>query len=336
MALPEQIRKQSEAISKFYEDATAEGATPAEGQDDASGDDVSGSDEANGADNSAPEAAPNEQRRTAPTADDNTAEQRYRTLQGMYNADTARLRADKQELTARIEQLEKLLSSMTARPAQAQPPVNERLVTQKDIDEYGDSIEVMRRVTKEETHAYQREIADLKQVINDLRAQVIPRVEQVAQRQARTVEQTFWADLTATVPNWREINGNKDFHAWLLEEDPMTGVNRQTHLANAQQNFDVRRVAAFFNAWQGNSGQSIAQEPRDAAKSQLEKQVAPGRGRTAAAPTADQSKTYSQRDIAKFFDDVRRGVYKGRETERDRLERDIFAAQREGRIVATG
>jgi hypothetical protein len=33
---------------------------------------------------------------------------------------------------------------------------------------------------------------------------------------------------------------------------------------------------------------------------------------------------------------VRKGVYRGRETERDRIERDIFAAQRENRIVANG
>jgi len=33
---------------------------------------------------------------------------------------------------------------------------------------------------------------------------------------------------------------------------------------------------------------------------------------------------------------VRKGVYQGKEAERDRIERDIFAAQRENRIVATG
>ena len=41
---------------------------------------------------------------------------------------------------------------------------------------------------------------------------------------------------------------------------------------------------------------------------------------------------YSPQDIQKFFNDVRTGKYKGREPERDRIERDIFAAQRENRI----
>jgi hypothetical protein len=332
MALPEQIRKQSEAITKFYEDNNAD-AAPADEQAPA-GDEVVSEPEANGAPDPAPEAALNEQKRPATTVDE-TAEQRYRTLQGMYNADTARLRGEKQELASRVDQLEKLLSSISAAPAQP-APATEKLITQKDIEDYGDSIDVMRRVTKEETLAAQRKIAELEKLIRDMQLQVVPRVEAVAHRQAVSADQAFWSDLTAAVPNWREINQNKDFHSWLLEVDPLTGVTRQSHLENAQKGHDVRRVAAFFSTWQGNTGHSIAQEPRDAAKSQLEKQVAPGRGRTAAAPVDNQARTYSPQDITKFFNDVRKGAYKGRETERDRIERDIFAAQREGRIVATG
>jgi polyhydroxyalkanoate synthesis regulator phasin len=331
MALPEQIRKQSEAIAKMYDGSPADPAPATE--QEAEGVENPASDEANGAEASAPEAARNEQTRPATT--DETAEQRYRTLQGMYNADTARLRADRQELTARVEQLEKLLSSISAQPAQ-QAQTQTKLITEKDIEDYGDSIDVMRRVTKEETAYWQNKVAELENTLRDLRVSVVPRVEQVAQRQAVSADQAFWTDLTAAVPNWRDINGNRDFHSWLLEVDPLTGVTRQSHLENAQRSHDVRRVAAFFSTWQGNTGQRIAQEPRDAAKSQLEKQVAPGRGRAAAAPVGDQPKTYSPQDISKFFDDVRKGLYKGRETERDRIERDLFAAQREGRIVATG
>lgn len=333
MALPEQIRKQSEAVKKLYDELHAETNAPAEGQA-AEGVDAANASNADGADTSVPEAASNEQGRPATPAND-AAEQRYRTLQGMYNADTARLRAEKQELTSRVEQLEKLISSLSAQPAQA-APVQSKLITDKDIEDYGDSIEVMRRVTKEETSLYQQKIADLENVIRNLQASVVPRVEQVAQRQAQSAEQAFWSDLSAVVPEWRDINQSKDFHSWLLEVDPLTGVTRQSHLENAQRSLDARRVAAFFTAWQGLTGHRIAQEPRDAAKSQLEKQVAPGRSRSAAAPAGDKPKTYSPSEISKFFDDVRKGVYRGRETERDRIERDIFAAQRENRIVANG
>ena len=81
-----------------------------------------------------------------------------------------------------------------------------------------------------------------------------------------------------------------------------------------------------------------ASEPANSAREtrssnpELAKQVAPGRGRSA-KPTASEGKTYTTADIKKFFEDVRMGKYKSREEERGKIERDIFAAQQEGRIT---
>jgi hypothetical protein len=41
---------------------------------------------------------------------------------------------------------------------------------------------------------------------------------------------------------------------------------------------------------------------------------------------------YSRADIAKFYDDKRRGLYAGRNADADNFEADLTAAQREGRI----
>jgi hypothetical protein len=65
----------------------------------------------------------------------------------------------------------------------------------------------------------------------------------------------------------------------------------------------------------------------------LERQVAPGRSRGSSGAANQTSKSYTPDDIKAFFNDVRSGKFKGREAERDRTERDIFAAQREGRIM---
>jgi hypothetical protein len=335
VAIPEQVRRQSEAIAKLYQDNAAKDA-PA---DDAAATSVV-ADQSEPADSdasTAPESAPSEQRRPDTNSDAQTFEQRYRTLQGMYNADTGRLRADNQQLNSRVTQLEQLLATLSAAPQQAPATAAEKLVTEKDVEEYGDSIEVMRRVSREESSAYQRKIAELEHMLKQVQTSVLPRVEQVAQRQAVTAEQAFWSELTAAVPEWRDINTSQDFHRWLLDVDPLTGLTRQTYLEDAQRNLDVRRVAAFFTAWQGLNGQPVAQPHRSAPDSQLDKQVAPGRSRGGSVPSAGTaSKTYSSKDIAKFFDDVRRGAYRGKEAERDRIERDIFAAQRENRIVANG
>jgi len=329
MTMPEQLRRQTEAVAKMYETLNAD---EAQSETEAAGDAGDASSQADGNREAAPVSAPNEQRQTDTTTE-STFEQRYRTLQGMYNADTARLRSDNQQLNSRVTQLEQLLSSLSTAPAAQTQMEQERLVTPKDIEDYGDSIEVMRRVTKEEVSAANRRIAELEQMIRQMHTSVVPKVEQVAQRQAMSAEQAFWEDLSTTVPAWRDINADNAFHSWLLEVDPLTGLTRQSYLEDAQRSLDARRVSNIFSAWQGLSGQSVAQSPRPASASQLEKQVAPGRSRSSGAPSGDQPKTYSAADIRKFFEDVRKGLYKGKEAERDRLERDIFAAQRESRIV---
>jgi len=333
VTIPEQVKRQSEAIAKMYaEGNTNEAPAPADETTGATGVQAG---QADSEANTAPESAPNEQRRSDTSSDNSTAEQRYRTLQGMYNADTARFRTENQQLSNRVAQLEQLLSTLSA-PAPTTYAQAERLVTDKDVEDYGDSIEVMRRVTREEVSAANRRVAELEQVVRQLHTNVVPRVEQVAQRQAVTAEQAFWSELATVVPEWRDINASQDFHSWLLEVDPLTGLTRQTYLDDAQRNLDVRRVAAFFAAWGGSNGRSVAQPNRGVVDSQLDKQVAPGRSRGGSVPSTQAPKTYSHKDIAKFFDDVRKGVYRGKESERDRIERDIFSAQRENRIVANG
>jgi hypothetical protein len=251
----------------------------------------------------------------------------------MYNAEVPRLHTQNKELATRVNELERLLSSLSATPAQSKT-ATEKLITDKDVQEYGESIDVMRRVSREEAGAYQARIDQLEQLVRSMQASVLPKVEQITQRQQQSSEQTFWSDLTAYVPDWRSINENQEFQSWLLEVDPLTGLSRQTYLDDAQRNLDARRVANFFTSWVGNSGQAVAQTSRKASASQLEKQVSPGKSKAQSSAPTGNVVTYTPTDIKSFFDDVRAGRYRGRETERDRIERDIFAAQREGRIVA--
>lgn len=332
MTIPEQVRKQSEAIAKHFEGNKTD-AEVVEKQDDA-GQEVEVAAQTDSVVEAAPESIPNEQRKSD-TKDEETFEKRYRTLQGMYNADTARLRSENQQLNHRLTQLEQLLSSLSTTSAQTADVVD-KLVTDKDVEEYGDSIEVMRRVAKEERNTADRKLAELEQMFRQMQTSVLPKVEQVAHKQAVSAEQSFWSELSMRVPEWKEVNADAQFHEWLLDVDPLTGLSRQTYLEDAQRNMDINRVVSFFTTWQGQNSQSVAQPTRHAAASQLDKQIAPGRGRSSGTPSTEQSKMYAPKDIQKFFDDVRKGVYRGKEVERDRIERDIFSAQRENRIVANG
>ena len=333
MALPAQVRKQSEAVNKLYEELNTD--TEQQGQEAEAGQESEGGlDTARQAD-SVEEQAPAPKAKEQPEGDktEKTLEQKYKTLQGMYNAEVPRLHAEKRELTNRVQQLEQLIASMNAAPAQQQAPM-EKLITEQDMEDYGDSIEVMRRVFREEMSSKDTEINELKRLVRQMQGTVVPQVHQLSQSYAVSNEQRFWADLQTAVPDWQDINGSQEFQAWLLEVDPLTGIPRQTYLDDAQRNMDARRVANFFTAWKGMTGSSNARTPTAAQPaSELERQVAPGKGRSGGAKPQGEAKTYTSEDIKKFFSDVQKGRYRGKEAERDRIERDIFAAQREGRIV---
>ena len=162
---------------------------------------------------------------------------------------------------------------------------------------------------------------------------VVPQVQLVQQQQKSSSEKQFWDDLNREVPNWSDINKSPDFQSWLLEVDPLTGINRQTYLEDAQRKLDSGRVINFFTAFaQVNGIDNSARDKSATQSAELQKQVAPKRGR-AGQPVSNEARTYTPKDIEKFFSDVRKGKYKGREDERARMERDIFAAQQENRIV---
>lgn len=341
MALPEQIRKQTEAVQQLYAQLNADeaGAQAADAAVATTGSASPAPADDAVADSAAPSPAV-EQKSGDDSVPDETVLQKYKTLQGMYNAEVPRLHQQNREMSQRLQQMEQLLASLSAQPSSspaASSAPDERYVTEKDVEEYGESIDMMRRVSREELVAVAQRLGKIEQMLQQMQSNVVPQVQAVAQRQQATAEQQFWADLAAAVPNFRDINSDDGFQSWLLEADPLTGISRQTYLEDAQRALDSRRVANFFRTWLERTGQAAVAQPagRVAASSELEKQVAPGRSRGAGAPaSANKAKTYSPQDIQKFFNDVRAGKYKGREQERDRIERDIFAAQRENRIVA--
>lgn len=340
MAIPEQIRKQTEAVQQLYQElnpddntgepTSADGTvTPVENRDNTPLAD------ANSASNNAAPSSANEHKSDDENLPEETIVQKYKTLQGMYNAEVPRLHQQNREMSNRVQQMEQLLASLSAQQTSAQSQqIVEKIVTDKDVEEYGESLDVMRKVSREELIPMEQRFTQMEQMFRQMQTNVVPQVQAVAQRQQVSAEQGFWAELTSVVPNFRQINDNEAFQSWLLSADPLTGITRQTYLDDAQRSLDAKRVANFFRAWLESTGQAaVAQSTGRAQHSELEKQVTPGRSRNTGTPaTTNQGKMYSPQDIQKFFNDVRTGKYKGREPERDRIERDIFAAQRENRI----
>ena len=336
MALPKQVQKQSEEVQELYKELNKETeevqAAPAETTEEVS---VEQTDQqpSDSVEEQAPKSEANEQS-TSDTQVEDDWKQKYRSLQGMYNADIPRLNTQNRELADRVAHYEKLLSEVKSQPVQQPLEPSEPLITEDDVKEYGDSIDIMRKAAREELHIANNKVAQLEAQMAKLQS-VVPQVQQVQAQQKQSDEQNFWATISNIIPHWNDINENQDFQSWLLEIDPLTGISRQTYLEDAQRNLDAQRAANFFTTWeQANGKPNNAQPNRKPSDSTLQKQVSPGRSRSNGASPSGEPPTYSPKDITKFFADVRQGKYKGRDDERGRIERDIFAAQAEGRITA--
>lgn len=339
MALPEQIRKQSEAVQRLYEELNTDEEKSAGVQVDTEtevSEQPTAPVEEETSDSVDSKPTAERKKQEAGSQDDETFAQKYRTLQGMYNSEVPRLRSQNKELQERLTRMESLLANMQQEQKPQQPTQEQiqKLVSEKEVEEYGeDTVDLFRRVSREEYMPVLSKLANLENTLKQLQDNVVPQVETVARTQARTAEERFWETIERNVPDWRELNANQDFHTWLLEYDPLIGDTRQSLLEQAQRSLDANRVVQFFSTWKSlNQGQSGKADPNPA-RSELEKQVAPGRARAASSKSGSEARTYTPEDIRKFFDDVRKGAYKGREEERNKIERDIFAAQQQGRIV---
>tara|TARA_B100002019_G_scaffold273155_1_gene268990 strand:+ start:3909 stop:4904 length:996 start_codon:yes stop_codon:yes gene_type:complete len=331
MAIPKQVQKQSEAVQELYKELNEEEVNE---NQEAPQQEEQALEEVPTADSVEEVAVESSGEHSEGSQEKSTNwQQKYKTLQGMYNAEVPQLKQLVQEQGAKINQFEQLMATINQQKQQQQQ-APQPILSEKEVEEYGESIDIMRKVTKEETGNLLGEVSALKAQIAQMAQNTVPQVQQLANQVGDTQEQLFWSKLATVVPNWQELNEDENFQNWLLEVDPLTGMARQAYLEDAQRRYDVDRVAAFFTTWSGLNGNGSAQQVKSTNQNELKQQVAPKKSRSAgaAAPTGSKP-SYTTADIAAFYDDIRKGKFKGREDERAKIERDIFAAQAEGRIT---
>lgn len=325
MSLPEQLQKQVDEANAILEQVYPSEDKSSEGASE-SGEPTETQAESNA---TSPQSEAPTQRE-----DENseTYAQRWRSLQGVYNATAQKAR----ELEARTQNLEALIQTMQA-PAAPRQEIATKFLTDADSTEYGnDMIDFAKRAAKEEIAPVLSAVLELRDQISRLSG-VAPVVNNLVANQRVSAEEKFFGAIAKAVPDWERINFDTKFQEWLLTPDPMTGITRQTYLEDAQKSFDAARAVNIFNIWKQVTGVPPVAQQQDRAQpnraaNELERQIAPGRSNVASAPPPSQERTWSTTDITQFYADVRRGAYKGREAERAELERDIFLAQREGRI----
>jgi hypothetical protein len=240
-------------------------------------------------------------------------EQRYRSLDGMIKS------RDRQ-----IQQLHDLLAGMQQMTQQkpAEQDAETPILTKKDEEDFGaELVDMARRAAREEFRSLK---ADIAREINELRNN-LTNVTEVTQG---TVQDRFEAQLdNFTEKRWRILDSDTKFIEWLKARP----ARQKTFIAGVQEQ-DATTVADFFNEYAAlaNQQREQAEVPKNTRKTELEKQVAPGKSKSVSAPDSQASskKIWTRTEIAQAYSNKKQ--YKADEFQQ--MERDIATAQREGRV----
>lgn len=269
--------------------------------------------------------------------------QKYSVLQGKYDAEVPRLSQDLRDAQTRVTNLENKLAELAVVPPvpTEDPPRTD--FTPEEVADYGeDLLDVVGRKARQIVQAeYQPKIDELESKITSLTSQV----GETGQRVGKFETNEVFAQLDRQVENWRAVNVDPEFHAWLDQVDPFTGESRKTLMLRAFDRKNAHQVKAFFEKYaqenaavipdttgQNLSGQGSTQTDPTL---NLENYVAPGTPRSGGDAGAPRDKRIWKRsDVSKFFSDVQKGKYKTRMDDKARIEADIVAATREGRITS--
>lgn len=268
---------------------------------------------------------------TQTTDEDQSWEHRYKSMKGRFDRSQDQLR----QMSEQIQSLQSVIATMQATTAPASKEAEEaieRLITPEEENDYGqDFLKVVGKKAKEELlpviKKYENKIAELEARLQGVNGYV-----------AQDARQRMLDYLSDKIPNWRDLNKDDTFLDWLQLPDLYSGAIRHELLKAAFERNDAPRVAAFFTGFLAEEAavapamdETGRSEPP--AKMSLEKLAAPGRAKSAAATNAPAEKPiFTRAQIAKFYADAAAGKYRGRDAERDRLEAQIFSAEREGRI----
>lgn len=264
---------------------------------------------------------------TPPTPDatpkDDVWERKYKTLQGLFNAEIPKLQRQNQDLSG---QLRDAIARMDKQAEGKKEAPEQAAVDPRDAETFGsDLVEMVQRQVQLVMGSVAQKLDSVVGSFEARLGQVEQALKGTTQTVAVTAEEMFFNKLAHSVPDWEQVNANDAFLAWLSEVDAVYGQPRQAALTAAQQSLDVQRVAAVFNAFKA----TLPKGP--AASAPLAKQVSP-RSTSAAPPAPTEKPVISELEITQFYKEVATGKYRGREAEAHKLEQIINEAIAESRV----
>ena len=204
------------------------------------------------------------------------------------------------------------LSDEHAKMKEASVDPYENLFTDEEKDLIGEeTIAALKKANEAAIKAQLGPIQDQLSKERDLRMKI---EERSLKAEKAAVYQKFLDDLAKLVPEYASVDSDEKFLAWMEEPDPYAGYSRKEVFKNAQHMGDVKRVADYFLEWIEKT------KPVD----RLARKITPSStGSTTAVKKQSAPPTITPKFIDKFFDDVLKGRYRGREKEQLKIEQSI-------------
>jgi hypothetical protein len=234
---------------------------------------------------------------------------RFLTLQGKYNNEVP-------QLSRKIRELE----------AQRVSTVN---IESDDVD-----VEEISKLKPEDFEDYGDEFITLVKAVNSLEKrnkQLESLAQSVTTQSQATNLETFKARLSEIVPDWEAINNNQDFITWLQEPDGYSGLSMHEALLKAYNQFNSETVGKIFNKFKAEFKIPISKNKKP--KQSLRSEIQPKGVKTKQVVTQrKKGREWTRAQIAEFYRNKTDGKIDPKKAAK--LEKDIFLANQEGRIVA--
>lgn len=275
--------------------------------------------------------------------DSPTYKQRWQSLQGNYRKSQEKIDAledERKELKQTLDSLKEQVSELMTgkqqeQQQQAKDSENELIGTMSEEvgEKFTDSM--VRYLESQIEHRIRQAVPELlKQTLPELLEGKVSNIEQeissVREDSRSTKQVLFEKDLTSSVPDWREILASPSFGEWAQSQtEEFSGKTYAQLFDEANKAWDLQRIVKLMTAFKQATGRQDTPAKGEQKRDPREEMVSADSGRGDNSSPAQQTsqKTLWNRDkINEFYDQVRRGAYRGREDEMQRIEQEIMEA----------
>jgi hypothetical protein len=272
-----------------------------------------------------PQAAPAEKPPEAPvdTAEElKQLKQRYSSLRTHHDGLVYQLRKENASLKESLAGLQTKMAELMKK-AQKHDDTHDDLFTEEEKAILGpEAVAAMAKAT--------RKVVDSKvsTIQKELEEERLYRQQQQlaeADRSKKEASDILRRRLASLVPGFEELDVDPNFHKFMEQADPFSGLARVQLFNNAVASGDVGRVAEFFVEYQRATA-----PPKS---NPMEKRITPTGSTPSVSESGSKSEKLTWAYVDRFYSDVQKGKYRGKQRLQDEIEARIDRAISRGEVA---